>query len=345
MADEQTGVIEEVAEAGIEAEAPAPEALSDDDLGAIFDKANDVEQEQERDEKGRFATKAVEDAPGDTPDGEGAGEEQPADDKGAAPEALEPPASWSAAATASWAGLARDVQEDFLRVEGERQTADVERSNRLKGYEPIDAALEPVRQHLQLNGVDAGQYVGQLVAADRMLRDPRTREQAVQWIVQQYGIDLSRQQAESNADPALAPFVQEINSLKGQVSSFVESQQAQERARLDGEIAAFSKDRPHFEKVRKQMGALIQSGAAPDMPAAYDMAVWADPSIRTAMQAEQAKEADVKRKAEAEDKAAKARRVSQTNLSTQGTSGGATPPQYKDQDEELGAIYERVQGA
>lgn len=325
------------------------EEIRDDELGAIFDKANAEESsEPTRDDKGRFATKDQASDAESVEGSEGAAEEIA--DTSAATEdepvtVLDPPASWSATAKADWSGLTRELQDEVLRREGDWQKADGERATRLKGYEPVEAALAPVRQQLQLNGVNEGQYVSQLVAADQYLRtDPQA---AIRWLSQQYGIDLSQIDAGlgEEIDPALAPFVDKMNALQNQVSSFVTTQQQQESSRVGAEIDAFAQGHSHFEEVRQQMGALIQAGAVADMDAAYDMAVWANPSTRIAMQAEQSVETEAKRKTEVEEKAAKARRVSQTNLSTQGTAGGATPPQYKSREDELSAIYDNVQGA
>lgn len=323
----------------------------EDELGAIFDRANAEEAAPTRDEKGRFASKeADKEQSGDTVEAKPpAGAETVSADPSATPgaepvKALDPPASWTAAAKANWPNLPRDIQAEVLRRETDWQKADGERTTKLKGYEPIEAALAPVSQQLQLNGVQPAQYVSQLVAADRYLRT--NPQEAMRWIAQQYGIDLSQvTQQGPQVDPAFAPFVQEINALKGQISTFAQEQQRKEAAQTQAEIAAFAKDRPHFEEVRQQMGALIQSGAAADMSAAYDMAVWANPTTRAALQAKQSAEAEAKRKAEAEEKAGKARRVSQTNLSNKGTAGGATPPQYKSREDELGAIYDQVTGA
>ena len=317
------------------------EAVSiEEELGTIFDESNDVA----RDEAGRFKAKEASDA-------------TEAEDAGAATEladtsveavvepetVLDAPASWSATAKANWAGLSRELQDEVLKREGDWQKADGERATQLRGYEPIEAAIAPVRQHLQLNGVEPGQYVAQLVAADQYLRT--NPQEAMQWIAKQYGIDLSQTQAESEVDPVLAPLVQKINALEGHLTQFATQQQHSESTRVQTEIDVFEKDHPHFEEVRQQMGALIQTGTAADMSTAYDMAVWANPTTRAKLQAEQSTEADQKRKAEVEEKATKARRITSTNLSTNGTGGGTTPTQYKSREDELGAIYDSVQGA
>src|SRR5690606_3224369 len=146
--------------------------------------------------------------------------------------------------------------------------------SKLKGYEPIEAAIEPVRQQLALNGMEPAQYVRQLVAADVFLR-PKPHD-AIRWIAQTCGIDLSQtaQPVESELDPTIAPLVQKVTNRESTLANFQNAQQQAEAARIKGEMEAFAKDHPHFEKVRLHMGALIQAGTAKGLQEAYDMAVW-----------------------------------------------------------------------
>ena len=37
---------------------------------------------------------------------------------------------------------------------------------------------------------------------------------------------------------------------------------------------------PHFDAVKVQMGALMQSGAADDLKSAYEQAIWTQPALR-----------------------------------------------------------------
>lgn len=326
----------------------------DDELGAIFDEANAEETAEvvevvaddgpAREPDGKFAAKETE-APV-----EAASEEIQAD-PGAETEieaveeqALDAPASWTAAEKAHWPSLTRELQESFLRREGDWQKADSERANKLKGYEPIEAALAPMRQTLQLNGVDDATYVKQLVSADQFLRnDPQG---ALKWLAQQYGADLSQLNTEGQyQDPSLAPLVGEVTQLKTQLSEFQAAQKADADARVDAELTTFAAEHPHFETVRQQMGALMQAGSAADMKTAYDMAVWANPVTRAQIQAETSAAAEAARKAEADKKAAEAVRTAATNLNSRGSAGGATPPQYNSRDEELGDIYDKAVGA
>ena len=331
------------------------EVTREDELGAIFDAANAEEttevaepveetpsDERPRGPDGKFVAKEQEGAkPAETTEIPATGAEPEPE---AVSQSLDAPASWTAAAKVQWPNLDPVLQEEFLRREADWQRTDGERANKLKGYEPIEAAIEPVRQHLELNGVEPAQYVRQLVAADQFLRTDPTA--GFNWLAQQYGFDLSQAlEGQPEVDPTMQPFVQKINALEAALNQQVVAQQTAESKRIDDELSAFSAEHPHFEEVRADMGALIQSGAAADLKSAYDKAVWANPSTRTALLAEQSTEAAAKQKEEAGKKAADAKRISQTNLSSAGTAGGKTPPQFANREEELGSIYDQVQGA
>ena len=326
-----------------------PESI-EEELGAIFDKANAEEVEppeeapsKDRGSDGKFvAQDAAEESA--EPVEEIADQGAEADAEAEEVQALDAPASWSAAAKEVWPNLDPVLQQEVLKREADWQTADGERANKLKGYEPIEAALEPVRSQLALNGLDEATYVRQLVAADQYLsQDPAA---AIQWLAQARGVDLSQfTQAESDVDPVVAPLVNEISTLKSQVQGFIRGQQQTEAQRLNDEVQKFGVDKPYFEEVRPHMAALISSGAAADLQTAYDNAIWANPEVRAKVMAEQSAEAEAKRKEDAAAKAAKAKRVSETNLSSKGSSGGQTPAQYDSEEAELSAIYDQVQGA
>lgn len=322
----------------------------DDELGSIFDEANAVDEGQPRDTEGKFAAKdeaaPVEAAPEAAQDAPEQIQADPGTDAEteAAPQALEAPASWTAAAKERWPDLTPEVQAEVLRREGDWQRTDGERAEKIKRYESIDAALEPVRQNLELNGVEPAQYVRQLAAADQYLRT--NPQEAIQWLAQQYNIDLAQMNADpAEADPYTAPLVGEINQLKAQQAQFFEAQRQQELARRNQEIEAFAQDKPLFDDVVDDMARLAQANPGMDLAGLYEQAVWANPTTRAKMIAEQTAESERKRAEEAAERSAKAKRVTATNLNSHGTAAGATPTVYESRDDELSDIYDRVAGA
>lgn len=329
-----------------------PAVSIDDELGSIFDEANAGDDGPHRDPDGKFAAKdeaaPVEAAPDAAP-AEAAPAEIQADpgtetETEAAPQALEAPASWTAAAKERWPDLTPEVQAEVLRREGDWQRTDGERAEKIKRYESIDAALEPVRQNLELNGVEPAQYVRQLAAADQYLREKP--QEAIQWLAQQYNIDLAQINADqADADPYTAPLVNEINQLKAQQAQFFEAQRQENLARSNAQIESFAKDKPLFDEVVDDMAQLAQANPGMDLPALYERAVWANPTTRAKMIAEQTAESERKRADEAAQRSAKAKRVADTNLTSRGASAGSTPPAYSSVDDELGDIYDQVAGA
>lgn len=330
------------------AEAPTVE----DELGAIFDKANAEESEGPlRGPDGKFIAKDA--------TAEGAEGETVTADQGAVAEevkpatGLEPPASWSATAKASWPNLSPELQAEVLKRETDWQKADGERATRLKAYEPIAQVLEPVRQHLALNGVDEATYVRQLVAADQMLR--QQPQQAIQQIARMYGINLQQLEPDQEElDPTIAPLVTKITQLESLVQNFATAQQQQQALQVQSAIETFMADpaNKYAKQLEQQILAEIptvnhllpNASPAERLKKAYERAVRLDDGIQAAISAEKSAEAEAKRKEEAAKKATDAKRIAATNLSSKGTSAGGTPV-AQSIEEELGAAYDRIQGA
>ena len=88
----------------------------------------------------------------------------------------------------------------------------------------------------------------------------------------------------------------------------------------------------YFENVRPLMSAFFANGQAKDLEQAYEMACWANPEVRAALQAEQQRSAEAQRLEEAKRKAGAARSAS-FNPSGQGGVGiaGATQSSLRDE--------------
>lgn len=337
----------------------SPQLSEQQEMEAIFDKANaadaaqpDKAAEPARGPDGKFiardAAPETAAAPKEIPD-QGATQETES-----AQPSLEPPASWSDAEKAVWGGLTPEAQQAIIRRETEAQKAIEERALRLKDFEPIAAAIEPMRQHLALSGISDAQYVSQLIAADQLLR--QRPQEALRWIAQRYGVDPGQinQQPDQEIDPALAPLIQEINSLKSTVTGFQTAQQQQELAHTVSLVERFKADpaNKHYASVETDMMTLIPGirqmnpGMPPDqvLRSAYDRAVWANETVRAQLLAEQSAEAERKRKEDAAKKAEQARRVSQGNLSSRGTASGTTPAKRTD-EEMMAEVFDRMSGA
>lgn len=274
-----------------QAETSAPEIDAADDLAAAIGAAYDehagepveaaADEAPTRDERGRFARAGGEEAP-------------------AEPDTVEQEASPDVAqAKAEAAPEARPaLPPEVARLQ-----------ETLKRHEPLYAA----------RGIAPEQAMDALFNAQRVLEE-RPYE-AIQVLARQYGVDLSKfaappQQAAQNAqaqqpaDPAYQALQQQLADLRAMITT---QQQQAEQARVAqaqrviDEFAADPKH-THFRQVEDIMTALISSGRAKGLEAAYEMACRADPDISKAIakaetEAREKAAAEARRSAAAQAKA------------------------------------------
>lgn len=286
------------------AEAPTPDAA--DDLRAALAGAYDEHSTPEeveaaaRDERGRFtahgrATTEVVDH--ETPVDE---TQTAANAEEAKPEAVEPPA------------LSPELA-------------------------PVKDVLDRYSHLYAARGVPAAAAVEALFRAEVGLRE--RPDEAFPALAQAFGFDILKWAAQrmpaqneqaqtAPADPAYQALVAKVQQLESHLSATEQraQQQAQQAqaATIQRVIDEFAADpkHSHFSTVEPMMAALISSGQAKDMKAAYDMACRAHPDVFKAIsQAEQATAAQARQRAAAE---AKTRAVSVRG--TPSVNGFAKPP-------------------
>ena len=208
-----------------------------------------------------------------------------------------PPPGWSKESKAVFATLPPSVQADVLKRETEVSNGFKQYSDKSKRYDELDAILAPRRATLQQLGVaNDAQAINALLQWEEYVR---TRPvQAIQELARSRNIDLSQlaqstgqlSDASPDAMTQLRPVLdQVVQPLQAQLQSLTAEREREKQERVQSDIAAFSKDKPHFEAVRALMGRMIQSGAATDMESAYQMAIYADPTVRASVLEEQAK--------------------------------------------------------
>lgn len=257
----------------IDAPAPASSESGDDlrsIIGDVYDEqiATDDPPVQERDEHGRFASRAT-DTTGKT--------DQPDE---AEPVEVAAPATWSEADKAHWTTLSSEAREVVLRRERELDKAASERDERIKQYQPLEDVLAPFRQRHALAGLTDAQAVQRLLHAQATLeQNPR---QGWPELMRQFGVD-PREIAASILNPQggmQQPQQQQFRDPR--VDQMLADQQRREQEATVSQIETFAKDpeHPHFNAVRHTMGALIAANPDMTLQAAYDQAVWANPETR-----------------------------------------------------------------
>jgi hypothetical protein len=113
------------------------------------------------------------------------------------------------------------------------------------------------------------------------------QQQQQQYTQQQQAAIANLSPVEQAIVPYLQHFQQEIGGLK---QTFQQQRDQDGAARANAVIEEFKKGKPHFDRCRAQMAAVIQSGLVPltpngsvDLQSAYDFVVRADPELHEQM--------------------------------------------------------------
>lgn len=252
------------------------------------DKAPGTSDIRPRDAEGKFIPK--EEAPKKTVEAQKAAPVETAPKQDVHPTAASTPPGlppgWSPETKAFVSALPPDhpLRKDVDKREREVSDGFKKYSEDAKRYSEIEQVLAPVRQTFQQAGVQSdAEAIKRLLFWEGSFRNPQTRMQAFQGLARQYGVDLASlaQSPGSNQTPTdVAPQYQLQEAIQPYLAPIHQAFQSMQSERAQSEISAFSKDKPHFETVRTEMGKLIAQGAAADLDSAYQMATWNNPQIR-----------------------------------------------------------------
>jgi len=328
-------------ETPVVAENPVQNPVSmEDTMSSVWDKLN--EPSQKRDEGGKFAAETP--TEGAVPAAEVQKNDQPLKE---APEpvktsAIEAPNSWSAEMKAEFGAVSPKVQAYIAQREAEAHPAITQKGEQIKAFEPIRQTLDQHREVFAKNGVSESEGVQRLLQADRFLESNPT--QAIQWLANHYGVDLRQfstgnPQQDQSPSSEVVQLRRELAEIRNSFTAQQRNQQMSEQATVAKSIEDFAKDKPHFETVRKMMGALIQAGEAADLDDAYNKAIYAHPEIRQAIISEQQKADEEKRRKEQEEAVKKAKNAASIN---QRSNQGKSPVTPATMEETMGQVYDRL---
>ena len=290
------------ADASIPAEPARPETVAETiakTLKSFEGEAETPEPEEQADETLPEPPEQAdpEDEPDDEPDeaDETEEEEQP---EAAELEALAPPDHWPKDFAQQFEALEPAAQHMFMQrykeLEGDYTKKTQAVAKYKKRQDAFDEIMQPFRGDFERAGMDDVGAIRQLLAAhDYLRKDPQN---AIAWLANQYGVDM----AAVGNDPAAEddytdPTVKALQQQVAQLTGFIQNQQTQQQSQMQAStqslIDQFAAEKdangniahPHFDAVSNRMGVLIQSGEAPDLKSAYDMAVYADPKLRQEM--------------------------------------------------------------
>lgn len=240
---------------------------------------------------GKFHPKAVE-APKEAAPAEKPKTEKEASPTAASTPSVGPPPGWSEAAKQLFATLPDPVKQDIVKREGEVSSGFKEKSEQLKRYQEIEQVLSAARPVYQQLGVQSdAEAVKRLFAWENYIRS--NPPQAIYELARQFGINLAQQSSttspatQEEIPPYIRPLLDQFGRLNQEFNAFKSDAQHAEEARISAELTEFSKDKPYFERVRVDMGRLMQSGIATDLNTAYQKAVALSPEIQVEIKAEE----------------------------------------------------------
>lgn len=142
----------------------------------------------------------------------------------------------------------------------------------------LQEAISPFLPELKQHNINPTEWIRNLGNAHRTLAlgSPEQKIQMFQNLAQSYGIPLSAvsQAQEGQLDQTTLALLSKIQQLESGVSEVTTWRQQQEQQAIQQEITKFqdAAKYPHFEMVRSNMARLLQSGEAPDLQTAYDLA-------------------------------------------------------------------------
>lgn len=292
-----------------------------------------VAQTKPRDDAGKFTATEQNKGPVEKPAKEAVASPDPAQNPEAKPAGETAPkaAPQAQASIAAPATAPKEVAAIWDKLPQEAQAVFAKReADMLKGVEKIQSELKPFKDafapvmgELQQLRKTPAEAAVQLLSWQAALANPRTQAEAFRALAKAHNFDISTLAAPApnngapsnqNPQPQFDPSIvrQYVDPIAGKVTALESELQRRDRERVEADIAIFSKDKPHFERVKVAMGHLMQSGLAQgDNPKevfddAYARACRADPEVFALIQQEELAKREAEAKAKAEEAAKKA---------------------------------------
>lgn len=208
---------------------------------------------------------------------------------------VEPPSHWLGDDKLNWRNVPNALRQTIMKEYNDLQQAKA-------AVESVNKVLTPQRRQMlaQAYGNDLGGLDSILQTVELSNRDP---EGFIQWFARERNIPLSKfAQNQPQVDPQvqqlqqyLQPMLEPVLSKVSAFDKFLQDQSTQKEQAMLSVVQSFQNDsanNPYFKDVEDDVLALLGTGRFTGTPeqklkAAYDAAVWANPSIRFRLIAEQ----------------------------------------------------------
>ena len=249
-----------------------------------------------------------------------------ADDAAKAEVSAKPvPKTWPKEMGEHWSKTPKEVQ-DYWEVREKQMLDGLEqyKGDAVYGKSMRDA-ITPYMALIQAQGIDAPKAVQTLLNAHYKLSvsPPSQKQQYLQYIAKQYGIDTTglggEAQGQQAADPRYQQLQDKIHNLERVIQSGSEQQINAERTRISQEVNTFASDpaHPYFDDVADDIIVMLKSGLS--LQDAYDRAVWANPVTRAKETARLQTEVKSESEKKAKEQAEAAKKAASANIRNRDT--------------------------
>jgi len=260
------------------------------------------------------------------------------------------PSSWKKEYWDHWEKIDPALAEYLNQREGEFAKGVSTYKTEWERAKPILDALTPFQQEMQRHNITPDQWISQMGGwhSKMVNASPQEKFMELQRIAQHYGVPLQAITGEEGStqqvDPQSQWLMQQVNELRGKLTTWETTQQEREQQALKAQLDEFGAAHKHYEQVRETMAGLLQAGLASDLKEAYEAAL-RHPRHGEIWQAEQD---TLKREQEAkvaEEKRAQAARARSQAVQVRGTTPGTqTTSDAKDLRSQLRENLRAVEG-
>lgn len=257
-----------------------------------------------------------------------------------------PPASWKKDYHEVWQTADPKLKEYAWQREEEMKRGVEPLLSKAQFADQIQQAIEPYQNNLRTLGIEPPQAIKALMDADNVLRHgtPQQKAQMFASLSQQYGVNLQEigNLQQQPVDPTVSMLQNELYSVKNEVMTWKQQQEAAQNQALLSEIDSFAQKAEFFEDARPTMIQLLNSGMAQNLEDAYNKALRLDESLSSRLQQSQQAQAEAAKR-EAANKAAKAARAAAVSVRSS-TPGVNTATKAQDRRSLLAEQIESLSG-
>ena len=270
-------------------EAPIEKEIEVNDDPIQAEKETDSTESNDRDEKGRFKSKAEETSSQDDPVEE---TELVAEASDVPDEEVKRPTTWKKEYRDVWDKMQEGKpleKEEFAKFAEYANQREAEYKRGVSAYKAeadnarqLTQAIGPFIPELQAQNIHPVAWINNLGRAHMILSKAPYQEKVQMFhrLAQDYGIQLNQDSLQmpeqAYVDPYQQQLMQQLQATQQQVQQLSAIRDQEENARLTSEISRVSSNKvafPHFEMVREDMAQLLERGLAQDLESAYAKAV------------------------------------------------------------------------